>query len=113
MFATEPIGGAFNLTECVSINCSLNYYGMVNCTSPGFIILYRCQEGLMDLPQARDELRTLRAKGVINFKEVGPSGMGWVEASPLIIHGGVGNHTVREFPATFTYLPCASTFFPG
>jgi hypothetical protein len=69
----------------VSITCSLNYYGMVNYTSPGFMVLYRCEEGLMSLQEARNELRLLREKGEISFKEVDPSGKGWIEASPPIL----------------------------
>jgi len=70
--------------EGVAIKCGLDYHGTVNYTSPGFMILHRCREGLMDLQQARNELRVLREKGEINFKEVDPSGDGWIEASSLI-----------------------------
>jgi hypothetical protein len=62
--------------DSVSLTCSLDYYGMVEHMSPGFMILVQCQEGLMGPQQARDELRILRANGEVNFKEVDPSGKG-------------------------------------
>jgi hypothetical protein len=56
---------------------------MVNYTSPGFMILFSCREGLIGLQQAHDELRSLGEKGKINFGEVDPSEKDWIEESLL------------------------------
>jgi hypothetical protein len=67
----------------IQVTCSLNYYGVVNHTSPGFAVLFKCRHGLIGLQEARMELRWLRERGLVSFKEMDPCGQGWVEASLL------------------------------
>ncbi len=49
------------------------------------MILYKCQEGLMGMSEALSELEILRENGDINFKEVDPSGKGWIQASLITL----------------------------
>jgi hypothetical protein len=64
---------------------SLNNYVTAAFTSPGFLILYKCEVGIMDLDQAQKELKSLRKKGEISFREVNPAGKGWIVArSPIL-----------------------------
>lgn len=76
---------SLNWQDHISVNCALTYYGTVNHTSPGFMILYKCQEGLMGMSEALSELEILRENGDINFKEVDPSGKGWIQASLITL----------------------------
>jgi N-terminal domain on NACHT_NTPase and P-loop NTPases len=74
-----------------SVGYSLRYSATVDCTSPGFVILYQCSIGLMDFPQARDELRELRHQGQISFDDIDRYGKSWTEV-------------ILEFPPSLTVL---------
>ena len=65
-----------------SITWALNYRATVECTSPGFLRLYKCELGLIDLHQACNELRQLRDEGQISFKDMDRHGKGWLEVIP-------------------------------
>lgn len=67
----------------LSMSLMLRPSRIVNYTSPGFVVLWKCRTGQISFSEARTELMELFREGRASPDDVDPSGATWLEVSEI------------------------------